>query len=370
MKKILILTNSINGFYSFRNELIEELLKSKYEVIISSPYDSKSDYYMSKGINVINTIIYRHGKNPFNDLKLLFYYRGIIRKFKPIVILTYTIKPNIYGGLAARITKTPYLTNITGLGTAVENKGLLQFITLRLYKVALKRADTIFFQNKENMDFMLEKGIKGKKQRLLPGSGVNVEHFNYIEYPKDGVLHFLFIGRIMKAKGVDYYLKAAKYIKSKYPNTMFHILGGYEEDYKTIINEYDKRGYIKYHDRVDDVREFHKIAHVIIHPTYYPEGMSNVLLEGASSGRPLIATNRSGCKEIIEHGQNGYLFDIHNQLDLNKKIEDFINLSYQDKKNMGISGREKVKKDFDRKFVIDSYLNEIFSLGDSKLKSL
>ncbi|QWB99443.1 glycosyltransferase family 4 protein [Mycoplasmatota bacterium] len=366
MKKILILTNSINGFYSFRNELIDELLKSKYEVIISSPYDSKSDYYMSKGISVINTTIHRHGKNPFNDFKLLLYYRNIIRKFKPIVILTYTIKPNIYGGLAARITKTPYLPNITGLGTALENKGLLQFITLRLYKVALKKANTIFFQNKENMNFMLKRGIKGKNQVLLPGSGVNVKMFNYLEYPKGKTIHFLFIGRVMKAKGIDYYLGAAKYIKSKYPNTVFHILGDYEEDYKMILNDYEAKGYIEYSGRVDDVREFHKISHATIHPTYYPEGMSNVLLESASSGRPVIATNRSGCKEIIEDRKNGYLIEIKNQEELNEKIETFINLDYLEKKKMGIYGREKVIKEFDRSVVIRLYIEEIKKIGDKK----
>src|SRR5690554_3289016 len=278
MNRVLVLTNSINGLYNFRNELIESLVKNEYEVYISSPYNSKSDYYKSNGIKIIDTSINRHGVNPFSDIKLFFHYRKIIKKIRPDVILTYTIKPNIYGGLAARLKKTPYLPNITGLGTAVENKGLLQVITTRLYKSALKNACTIFFQNNENMDFMLNKGIKGKNQKLLPGSGVNIEHFRYLEYPNDETLHFLFIGRVMKAKGIDYYLEAAKYIKSKYPKTVFHILGSCEENYKTLLDEYESEGIIKYHGKVDDIRDYLVFAHCTIHPTYYPEGMSNVLL--------------------------------------------------------------------------------------------
>lgn len=361
MNRILILTNSINGLYNFRNELIESLVKNEYEVYISSPYNSKSDYYKSNGIKIIDTSINRHGVNPFSDIKLFFHYRKIIKKIRPDVILTYTIKPNIYGGLAARLTKTPYLPNITGLGTAVENKGFLQIITTRLYKSALKKAHTIFFQNKENMDFMLNKGIKGKNQKLLPGSGVNIEHFRYLEYPNDETLNFLFIGRVMKAKGIDYYLEAAKYIKSKYPNTRFHILGNYEENYKSLLNEYESKDIIKYHDSVDDVREFHKIAHVIVHPSFH-EGMSNVLLEAAASGRPILASNIPGCKEIFDEGISGYGFVVKNQKSLNDVIEKFIHLDYKDKKNMGVKAREKVINDFNRDVVVKTYINTIQSI--------
>lgn len=359
MKNILILTNSINGLYSFRFELISELLAARYKVIVSAPNHKQKSCFKNKGIKFINADISRRGISMFKDFQLFLNYVHLIKNYKPDVILTYTIKPNIYGGFAARLTKTPYITNITGLGTAVENKGLLQFITTRLYKFALKKAYTIFFQNQENMDFMLDKNIKGKSHVLIPGSGVNVNHFNYIDYPCDKELHFLFIGRVMKAKGIDYYLEAAKVIKEKYPNTFFHILGSYEDDYKDILENYETKGYIKCHGRVDDVREFHKIAHATIHPTYYPEGMSNVLLESASSGRPIIASNRSGCKEIIEDGSNGFLVEPKNQEDLINKIDKFINLTHEEKKQMGIKGREKVVNEFDRNIVINAYLKQI-----------
>jgi glycosyltransferase involved in cell wall biosynthesis len=363
MKKILILTNSLDGFYRFRHELITELLKKKYTVYLSAPMDVREDYYRQLGVVLIDTKINRRGINPLKDMILFLFYKKLINSFKPDIILTYTIKPNIYGGLASRLIKTPYLVNVTGLGTAVENKGILQIITTRLYKVALKKAYIIFFQNIENMNFMLKKGIKGKHQMLLPGSGINVERFRFLEYPNDEVLHFLFIGRVMKAKGIDYYLEAAKHIKLKYPNTVFHILGAYEEDYKSIFDEYQSKGIIKYHGSVDNVKKFLLFAHCTIHPTYYPEGMSNVLLESAASGRPVIASNRSGCKEIIEDGKNGFLIEPKNIEDLINKIEVFINVPLIEKRQMGIYGRKKVVREFNRDIVINAYLNEIEKVG-------
>lgn len=365
MRKVLILTNSINGFYSFRNELLLSLLEKKYKVFLSAPYDAKSEYYIDKNVEVINTKINRRGKTIVSDKKLLFKYIRLMKKYKPDIVLTYTIKPNIYGGIAARLTKTPYISNITGLGTAVENKGLLQFITTRLYKFALKKAYTIFFQNQENMDFMLNRNIKGKSHVLIPGSGVNVDHFKYIDYPSDKEIHFLFIGRVMKAKGIDYYLEAAKVIKEKYPNTFFHILGGYEDDYKDILEDYEAKGYIKYHGRVDDVRKYHKITHAIIHPTFH-EGMSNVLLEAAACGRPIIASSVPGCIETFDEGITGLGFKSKSTEELVATIERFIQLSYQNKNQMGIEGRKKIIKDFDRNIVTDAYIKEINHILEGK----
>jgi galacturonosyltransferase len=337
----------------------------EYEVVISSPYDLKSDYYSKKGIKIINVQIRRHGVNPFSDLKLFFDYLKIVKKIKPNIILTYTIKPNIYGGIVARFTKIPYLPNITGLGTSFEKKGILRIITIKLYKIALKKAHTIFFQNKDNMELMCTKGIKGKNHILLPGSGVNIEHFSYLEYPNSDTIHFLFIGRVMQAKGIDYYLKAAKYIKFRYSNIVFHILGSCEEDYKKMLDEYESQGIIKYHGRVDDIREFLRIVHAIVHPTFH-EGMSNVLLEAASSGRPVLASIIPGCKETFDEGVSGYGFIAKNQTSLNNAIEKFILLDSQEKKNMGIRGREKVKCQFNRFEVVKTYVKVIQSILEEK----
>lgn len=357
--RILLLVNHDIVIYNFRRELVERFISEGFEVIISCPNGPNIDKLVQIGAKHLDLKINRRGINPISDIKLLFHYRYLIKTYTPSIVLTYTIKPNIYGGIASRFSKTPYIANITGLGTAVENKGLLQLITTKLYKFALKNANTIFFQNKENMEFMLDRHITGKSHILIPGSGVNTKFFSYINYPISDTINFLFIGRIMKAKGIDYYLEAAKKVKEKYPNTIFHIIGDYEENYEDIISEYQNKGYIQYHGKINDVREFHKIAHCTINPTYYPEGISNVLLESAASGRPIIASNRSGCKEVIVDNFNGYLFSQRDVEDLIKKIEMFINLSYEQKKQMGLCGREKVDTEFNRDIVVNEYITAV-----------
>ncbi len=363
MSSVLVISNDSKYTYDFRREVISEIIKNNYSVTIVTNFSSKMNELQKLGVNLIESNIDRRGKNPFKDLCLFRFYRKIIKKMRPDVVLTYTIKPNIYGGLVSRLHKVAYFPNITGLGTAVENKGILQFITIKLYKIALKNAKVIFFQNKENMNFMNKKGIKGKKHLLLPGSGVNVQYYGYLSYLNSKKLHFLFIGRVMKEKGIDYYLNAAKIIKLKYPNTVFHVLGSCEEDYIAKLNEYEKKGIIKYHGKVENVQEFQSFSHCTIHPTYYPEGMSNVLLESAASGRPIIASNRSGCREIIDNGKNGFLVETKNLEDLVNKIEKFINLPYEKKRNMGLYGRNKVIKEFNRNIVVNQYLNEIQKNG-------
>lgn len=358
MGKILILANNDAGLYKFRKELIQELVK-KYEVFMSLPYGEFVPQLKDIGCKFIDTAISRRGTNPITDLKLLMNYKDIINEIKPDVVLTYTIKPNVYGGIACRMTKISYITNITGLGIAVKNGGLLQKITLLLYKISLKKAACVFFQNKENEDFFIKKEILSCKHRLIPGSGVNLEHYNLMNYPADSIIHFLFIARVMKEKGIDQYLDAAKYIRKKYPNTCFHVLGFCEDAYEDKLKELQNRGIIQYHGMQSDVREFHKSSHCTIHPTYYPEGMSNVLLESAACGRPAITTNRSGCREIVDDGVNGYIVEQQDSQDLIDKIEKFLKLSYEEKMQMGLAGRAKVEREFDRQIVVDAYMDEI-----------
>src|SRR5690554_3513371 len=203
MMKILILTNSINGLYSFRKELVEELLKEGYEVIISAPFEKSADRFLKIGCKFIDTEIDRRGTNLVKDYKLIKFYKKTIKRMKPAIVLTYTIKPNVYGGLACRSLNVPYISNITGLGTSIEAKGLIQKISLILYKKGLKKANTVFFQNKSNMIFFAKhKIIKNKQTIIIPGSGVNLDIHVFEPYSKeDKIINFLFIGRIMKAKG-------------------------------------------------------------------------------------------------------------------------------------------------------------------------
>jgi glycosyltransferase involved in cell wall biosynthesis len=359
MKRVLILANSDVGLYKFRKELIEEIVKV-HEVYISLPSGEFVQPLQDIGCKFIDTSINRRGTNPITDLKLFWKYINIIKKVKPSIVLTYTIKPNVYGGLACRLTKTPYLVNITGLGTALENSGILQKITLFLYQIAIKKAKCVFFQNKENESFLTSR-ITIKNYKLLPGSGVNLNYYSLQDYPLSKNIHFLFIARVMKEKGIDQYLDAAKYIRRKYPNTVFHILGFCEDAYEEKLKILQEQGIIKYHGMQKDVREFHRFSHCTIHPTYYPEGMSNVLLESAACGRPIITTNRSGCREIVDHGVNGFLVEQQNSQDLIQKIELFLSLSNESKRKMGIAGRIKVENEFDRQIIVNEYLKEINS---------
>lgn len=354
MKKVLILANNDVGLYKFRKELIEELLKD-YEVYISLPYGNFVNDLINIGCNFIDTTIDRRGINPINDLKLICQYKRLVKKICPDIILSYTIKPNIYGAYVAKKRNIPVFANITGLGSAVENGGLLQKITVLMYKFAFSKIQTVFFQNKENMQFFEDKKIAVGKHKLLPGSGVNLQHFKPLKYPDDKTTEFVFISRIMKEKGIDQYLEAAKYIRNKYPNTRFHICGFCEEDYEDILKEYQNQGIIIYHGLLDDVRKILKITHCTIHPTYYPEGMSNVLLESCACARPIITTDRSGCKEIVDDGINGYIIKQKDSNDLIDKIEKFLNLDYEDKKLMGLYARNKVESEFDRNIVVNIY---------------
>ena len=358
MGKILILANNDIGLHKFRKELIEELLKDN-QVFISLPNGEFVKELVNIGCEFIDTNISRRGTNPITDFKLMVEYKKILNSVEPDVVLTYTIKPNVYGGMMCRLTKTPYVANITGLGTAVENGGLLQSITVFLYKLALKNASCVFLQNKENAEFINSKGIIKGKQKIIPGSGVNLNHYEILEYPKDEIINFLFISRVMQQKGIDQYLDAAEYIRKKYPNTKFHILGFCEESYEEKLKAMHEEGIIQYHGMQSDVRMFHKISHCTIHPTYYPEGMSNVLLESAACGRPIITTNRSGCREIVDDGINGYVIEQQNSQDLIEKIEKFLALSYEERKQMGLAGRAKIEKEFDRQIVVDAYLEAI-----------
>jgi len=283
-----------------------------------------------------------------------------MKKIKPDMVLTYTIKPNVYGGIACRLLKMPYIANITGLGTAIENAGLLQKLTTLLYKISLKKSSCVFFQNSENMRFFTEKRIiTTGKHRLIPGSGVNLVAHTFEEYPIDtDKITFIFIGRIMKSKGIDELLEAAEKVKKLYPNIKFNIIGSFEENYSKKIKEYTDIGIINYLSYQDNVHTFIKDSYAIILPSYY-EGTANVLLEAASTGRPVLASNVAGCKETFDEGISGFGFEVKNSESLYNTIIKFIETPYEQKKLMGIAGRKKMEKEYSRDIVINAYLEEI-----------
>ncbi|MGX4668314.1 glycosyltransferase family 4 protein [Cerasibacillus sp. JNUCC 74] len=359
MKKVLFLVNHDVVIYNFRLEIVERLLKEGYEVFISSPYGERIDDLVSMGCTYVEASLSRHGTNIMEEMKLITYYKKVIKDIKPDIVLSFTIKPNIYGGIACKYLNVPYIANITGLGTAVENPGIMQKVSILLYKYAFSKINCVFFQNQENQQFFIDRKIAIGKHKLIPGSGVNLERFRVQEFPTEETIQFVFISRIMKQKGIDQYLEAAKYIKETHPKTSFHICGFCEEEYEDTLEKLHSQEIIFYHGMVRNVVDVIKTSHCIVHPTYYPEGMSNVLLEASSSGRPIITTNRSGCKEIVDNGVNGYIVEPRNSNDLIEKIEKFLKLSLEEKRKMGLAGRKKVEKEFDRQIVVDAYVNQI-----------
>lgn len=358
-KKVLFLVNHDVVIYNFRLELVERLINDGYEVHISSPYGERIDDLTALGAIFHEIDMDRHGMNPISELKLLLSYKKLFEEVKPDVILGYTIKPNIYGAMAAGWKNIPFIANITGLGTAVENPGMSQKLMILLYKIAFRKVQKVFFQNTENQQFFIKHKIALGKHELLPGSGVNLERFTLKEYPTGDTIRFAFISRIMKEKGIDQYLEAAEAIKKKYPNTEFHICGFCEAEYEGKLNEYNANGIVIYHGMLRDIASFLKDIHCVVHPTYYPEGLSNVLLEGSASGRPIITTDRAGCREVVDDGVNGFMIPQKNSEKLIEAIEKFLDLTYEGKKKMGLLARAKVERVFDRRIVVQKYYDEI-----------
>lgn len=362
--KILILTNNFLGLHSFRKEVVKAIRDAGHDVTISAPFDEKKAYFEEIGCKLIDTQFNRKGTNPLKDFSLMLYYRRLLKKERPDVVLSYTIKPNLYGGMACQLCDVPQIANITGLGSAVENPGWLQKLTILLYKVGLRKAHTVFFQNRANKQFCEEHGMVKGNLKLIPGSGVNLEYHAAKIYPNESEpTRFLFISRIRREKGIDEYLAAAEALKPKYPNTEFHLVGFCEGDYESRIQNLHDKGVVCYHGQQSDVRPFLAQASCLVHPTFYPEGMSNVLLEACATGRPIITTDRPGCREIVDEGENGFIVKQQDKQDCIEKVERFISLPYEHKKAMGEAARKKVEREFDRQIVVDAYLKEISEIG-------
>lgn len=355
MKKVLILANSDMGLYCFRRELLEKL-NSEYEVHISVP---KGEY--SKEIEEIGCQMHifnfeRHGKNPLKEFMLLSQYKKLLKAIVPDMVFTYTIKPNIYGGLVCQWLNIPYVPNITGLGKAIEKNGFFSKVLLQLYKLALKKASAVFFQNTHNMQFFLKKGIVEKNHILLPGSGVNLELNQFEEYPSnDENMVLLFVGRVMKEKGVEELILAAQELKSKYENLCFQMVGPIEDDYLKTFQKMHAEEYVDFLGLKKDVHKYMASAHAIIVPSYH-EGMSNVCLEAASCGRPILASKIPGCCETFDEGISGIGFEPKNVDDLVRAVKEFLALSNEQKAQMGKAGREKMEKEFNREIIVKKYI--------------
>lgn len=355
MKRLLILANSDSAIFKFRSELIDELSK-QFHIGIGIPFGQYMDLISNSKYEFFDIPINRHGLNPIEDFRLLMHYRKLLKDFKPDAVLTYTIKPNLYGSIAARERRIPCLCNITGLGTALENAGILQKVLIKMYRFAMKDVATIFFQNSHGKDFFIKRGIGTDAQYyLLPGSGVNLNRFKLLPYLESEPLRFFFIARVIKEKGIDEFLYTASRFYEEKKAAEFHVCGACEEAYEDILKNEDIKGVIKYHGLVKDMGSMYEMASCVVLPSYYPEGQSNVLLEGAASGRPLITTDHPGCREAVDDGKTGFLVLKKNGPDLYEKVSRVFFMTPAERKEMGLMGRIKMEREFDRNIVINAY---------------
>lgn len=355
MEKVLVLTNSSGGLYDFRGEFVEELCK-RYEVYVSMPDDVKEKELAALGCQVIKTPINRRGINPLEDLKLYRAYGKIMKELHPALVVTYTIKPNIYGGLAAAMKKIPCIATITGLGGAFDRTGPLLKLIVMMYRTGLKRAACVFFQNEENREIFQNMGITAKKSRMVMGSGVNLAKHGYEPYPDREETHFLFVGRVMKERGILEFIEAARKLHGE--KVFFDIMGYCDEDYQELLDDLEKEGVVKQIGFHTQVHEYLAAADAIVVASFH-EGMSNALIEGAATGRPVIASDISGCREAFEEGVTGFGFTPGKPAELIDAMDKFLSLSREERAAMGRRGREKMEREFDRKFVTAAYMDEV-----------
>ena len=367
--KIAISINSSWNFINFRLGLIKTLLNEGYEIIAIAPFDSASEKLQALGCTFIPIDMSPRGKNPLKELLIIYNYWKILNTIKPNYLLTFTVKPNIYGSIAARILRIPTINNIAGLGEPFARSGVLMVLVTQLYKIALGGATKIFFQNSEDRDiFIARKIVPIALIDRLPGSGINTIEFTPAEegqnYCKQDKKIFLFASRLLWDKGIYEFIKAAIAVKKDYPYIEFHVVGPIPDSPNQGPNieklqEWDRCGAISYLGTSDDIKLHLKSATCLVLPSYYREGVPRILLEAAAMELPIITCNSIGCRDAVDDGITGFLCNTRDEEDLARKIKNIIHLSCNDIKEMGRKARMKMQNEFDEKIVIKKYLDVI-----------
>ena len=359
--KFLIITNHSYMLWQFRRELIAALME-RGEVVISMPFVGHEEDFKAMGCRCLNINLDRRSINPVTDLALYRHYRKLLKSEKPDMVITYSIKPNVYAGFACRRMKIPYCVNVQGLGTAFQKEPIASIVTL-MYRIAVKKAETVFFENEDNADeFVQRKIITRSKQTVLHGAGVDLEGYSKQEYPsEENGIHFLFLGRIMKEKGVDELFSAARNLKNKYGDkVIFDLVGFFEDEYKETVEELVKDGIVVFHGFQSNPKPYYAMCHCTVLPSYH-EGMSNVLLEAASTGRALITTDIPGCREAVDEGVSGFLCRKTDTESLYECMEKFVRLSETERKEMGQEGRRKMESEFGKGSVVSDTIKAILN---------
>ena len=355
--------NTSWSMYNFRLGLIKKFIHFGYEVCVVAPEDEYTEKITEAGIRFIPvTKLKRSGNNPVQDFNLCREYIRIYKALQPAFIFHYTIKPNIYGTLAAKICNIKCISITTGLGNAFSSKGALFYFAKYLYKVSSAYAIEVWFLNSSDKDIFINNNIIPEhKSFILPGEGVDTALFKPpLIYPENESTVFLLISRMLYDKGIEIFVQASRFLINKGYAVSSLLLGQIDKDNPEGISigkieEWQKEGTIKYLGATTDVKPFIENVHAVVLPSFYKEGIPKVLLEAACMEKPIITTRSPGCMEVVDDGVNGYLCAIKNVDDLAEKMEKFIHLSINEKKKMGIAGRKKILENFDEKIVIDIY---------------
>lgn len=357
--KILIITNHSYMLYRFRLDLIKRLMQ-EHEVVLSMPFVGHEEDFQALGLRCIETSVDRRGINPKTDLALLRTYHQLLQAEHPDLVITYSIKPNIYAGLACTFAGIPFCANVQGLGTAFQRTHLAHFVTL-LYRAALRKARVVFFENQENArEFLRRRILPESKTVVLPGAGVNLDHYIPHPYPQNDVIHFLYLGRIMKEKGVDELFSAIRRLHCEINgNVVLDLVGFFDDDYQTQVDELIRDGIAVFHGFQAEPLPYYSAADCIVLPSYH-EGMSNVLLEASAVARPVITTDIPGCREVVEDGKSGFLCIPKDTDSLYSQMFHMATLSSKERQAMGQAAHQKVAQDFDRQQVVEQTLSAIF----------
>lgn len=379
--KVLIAVNSAWNLLNFRTGLIQTLMAQGHQVLLAAPADENVPALEAMGARFIDLSMRAHGTNVFADLATLWRFLRLIRTERPDMLFAYTAKPNVYGSFAAHVLGVPVVNNIAGLGSAFIKGGWLEFVLSNLYRFALKRSKRIFFQNPEDCRQFVERGLVRTEQcAVLPGSGVDLKRFQLVPLPslqftymEDGQSknnrHFVFllVARLLKDKGVQEFAEAARLLKSRYPWAEFNLLGFKDTHNPNAVAEeelvaWQVNGWLNYWGSSADVREYLALADCVVLPSYR-EGTPRSLLEAAAMGRPLVATDVPGCREVVRHGLNGLLCLPRDSHSLADQMQIILQMPATQLTQMGRASRQWAEQKFDEKLVIDAYMQLIDELG-------
>lgn len=371
--KILVTVNAAWNIWNFRRSLVKDLIDRGYEVIILAPRDESVSRLRELGAVHIPLAMSAKGLNPLEALRVIFMLRAIFREIRPGAILSFTIKNNLFGALAAKSLAIPFLPNVTGLGTAFLSGGILESVAVTLYRYAFRDLPIVFFQNEDDRDLFLDRGIVEATQcRLLPGSGIDLAHFEAAAYP-EGCAEpvFLMIARLLRDKGVLEYVEAARIVKAAVPGARFQLLGATDAANRTAISRevvasWESEGLLEYLGTADDVRPHINAAHCVVLPSYR-EGAPRTLIEAAAMARPVITTDVPGCRAVVDHGVSGFSCQVRSATSLAEACLTFLQLGPGAREQMGQEGRAKMEREYDQRFVVGAYRGALEELLEPSL---